>query len=166
MTKIKRSGLTINLDHMHPRLELDGEYQHGHKVLRAAEMGGAESAGAAYEEARRLLKEKKTTPAKLRKAWAAGAFMGIGDVAEPSEKRKATGADAPAEPKKQRRSRGESGAVMAKLKEMLERKQGCTRPEILEATGWPSVSVQQQAKALGLKLTVDKEQQPFRYYAK
>jgi hypothetical protein len=40
---------------------------------------------------------------------------------------------------------------------LLRRPNGCTRPEVLAATGWPSVSMQQQAEALGVKLKQDKK---------
>jgi|GEM_PF-2972807 len=49
---------------------------------------------------------------------------------------------------------------------LLKRKNGCTRKDILSATGWPSVSVGQQATAAGLKLQKVKEGAIIRYYAK
>lgn len=39
---------------------------------------------------------------------------------------------------------------------LLTRADGCTGAEILAATGWPTVSVPQQAKAAGLKLSKEK----------
>jgi hypothetical protein len=48
---------------------------------------------------------------------------------------------------------------------LLVRKEGTTREEILAATGWKAVSVQQVAKGAGLALRVDKGRKPFRYYA-
>ena len=50
--------------------------------------------------------------------------------------------------------RGEKTLEIARL---LQRKNGVTRAEILEYTGWPSVSVQAMAKAAGLKLSKSKE---------
>ena len=48
---------------------------------------------------------------------------------------------------------------------LLQRKNGTTTAEILEATGWPAVSVPAMAKAAGLKLQKEKEQgKPTRYY--
>jgi len=48
---------------------------------------------------------------------------------------------------------------------LLARPEGCTGREILDATGWPSVSVPAQAKASGLKLRTEKVAGgPTRYY--
>jgi hypothetical protein len=48
---------------------------------------------------------------------------------------------------------------------LLTRAKGCTGAEILEATGWPTVSVPAQAKAAGLKLRKEKAKgEPTRYY--
>jgi hypothetical protein len=160
------SGLIINLSHMHPRLELDGEYDEatGCKVLRHAWIKDCAEWGQRYAETRRALLDGTTTLSKVRKAWWAGDQATASRYAVEPAQDQVRQADAPA--KRTKRNRSESGAMMAKLKEMLQRKAGCTRPEILEATGWTAVSVQQQAKALGLKLTVDQDQQPYRYYGK
>jgi hypothetical protein len=49
--------------------------------------------------------------------------------------------------------------------DLLRRKDGCTTADILKATGWPSVSVPQQAKAVGLKLRKEKKPgEVTRYY--
>lgn len=67
-------------------------------------------------------------------------------------------------PKKASGARGEK---TLKVLAMLQRKSGCTRKEILDATGWPTVSVQSMAKAGKLKLEVEKEKgKPMRYYGK
>lgn len=48
---------------------------------------------------------------------------------------------------------------------LLKRAGGCTRADILKATGWPAVSVQQMAKTCGLKLRKEKEPgKPIVYY--
>ena len=44
------------------------------------------------------------------------------------------------------------GTVLARIGAMLRRPEGCTRADLLEMTGWPSISVQQQAEALKLDL--------------
>jgi Protein of unknown function (DUF3489) len=50
---------------------------------------------------------------------------------------------------------------------LLTREGGCTGADILKATGWPSVSVPQQAKAAGLTLHKSKKPgEPTRYTAK
>ena len=46
---------------------------------------------------------------------------------------------------------------------MLRRANGCTREEVLRETGWSAVSFQQQAKAAGIKLKIDKSVRLFRY---
>ena len=38
------------------------------------------------------------------------------------------------------------------IKGLLTRKNGCTRADVKAATGWPSVSMAQQAAAAGLRL--------------
>jgi hypothetical protein len=43
---------------------------------------------------------------------------------------------------------------------MLRRANGCTREEVLRETGWSAVSFQQQAKAAGIKLKIDKSVRP------
>ncbi len=62
------------------------------------------------------------------------------------------------------KKKGESKTDM--IGSMLKRKNGCTTKEVLAATGWPAVSMPQQAKAAGLKLKkVKAEGQPTRYFA-
>lgn len=61
---------------------------------------------------------------------------------------------------------GSKGSKVALIGTLLARKQGCTRADVLQATGWPAVSMQQQAKALGVKLKVQKlPGEVSRYYA-
>jgi hypothetical protein len=50
------------------------------------------------------------------------------------------------------------GSKLAKIATMLKRPTGCTAAEVMKACDWPSVSMPQQAKALGVKLK--KEKQP------
>ena len=49
------------------------------------------------------------------------------------------------------------GAMTALIGKLLQRPNGVTRREILDATGWPTVSVQTYAKANGIKLRKYKE---------
>jgi hypothetical protein len=51
----------------------------------------------------------------------------------------------------------------ARIAVMLRRANGCTREEVLKETGWMAVSMQQQARAAGIKLKINKEQRPYRY---
>ena len=53
---------------------------------------------------------------------------------------------------------------VAKIAKMLQNG-GCTREQVLKATGWKAVSMQQIAKSLGIKLKVDESKRPFRYSA-
>jgi hypothetical protein len=57
-------------------------------------------------------------------------------------------------------SRG--GTVLARIGAMLRRPEGCTRGDLLELTGWDSISVQQQAEQLKLGLV----QRSGRYYGR
>lgn len=50
--------------------------------------------------------------------------------------------------------------------ELLQRPEGCTTKDILAATGWPSVSVPAQAKAVGLVLSKEKRDGVTRYFGK
>lgn len=56
------------------------------------------------------------------------------------------------------------GSKTAQIAEMLTRAKGCTTAEVLAATGWPSVSMPQQAKVAGLKLRKEKDGKISRYY--
>jgi hypothetical protein len=59
-----------------------------------------------------------------------------------------------------------SGTKLEMIVALLKRKQGCTTKDVLDATGWPAVSMPQQAKAAGLKLRKEKAKgEPTRYYA-
>ena len=58
-----------------------------------------------------------------------------------------------------------AGTKTEEVARMLQRKTGATRADLLEATGWPAISVQTLAKACRLKLTLEKEKgQPTRYF--
>lgn len=48
------------------------------------------------------------------------------------------------------------GSKLAKIAALLRRKEGCTTAEVLKATGWPAVSMPQQAKSLGLALKTER----------
>jgi len=55
---------------------------------------------------------------------------------------------------------------VTKIAAMLRRKNGVTREEVLKATGWTAVSMQQQARAAGLKLRVESPKgKPYIYRA-
>ena len=51
----------------------------------------------------------------------------------------------------------------AKVVEMMKKNCGVTRAQVLKATGWKAVSMQQLAKSAGVKLKVDESERPFRY---
>lgn len=56
------------------------------------------------------------------------------------------------------------GTKLAKIEKMLGRPDGCTADEVMRACGWPSVSMPQQAKALGVRLKKEKRPgEPTRY---
>lgn len=67
-----------------------------------------------------------------------------------------------ASPKVPRQPRGESKADL--IGKLLMRPEGCTTKDILEATGWPSVSVPAQAKMVGLTLRKEKVGKETRYW--
>lgn len=49
---------------------------------------------------------------------------------------------------------------------MMRRPGGVTREEVLTAIGWTAISMQQQAAAAGVELTIDKSRKPYRYMVK
>lgn len=49
-----------------------------------------------------------------------------------------------------------AGSKLEIIVKLLTREGGCTTKDILKATGWPAVSVPQQARAAGLKLRKEK----------
>ena len=58
------------------------------------------------------------------------------------------------------------GSKLETVVGLLTRKGGCTAKDVLAATGWPTVSLPQQAKAAGLTLRKEKpEDGPTRYFA-
>jgi hypothetical protein len=57
------------------------------------------------------------------------------------------------------------GSKTALAGAMLTRQGGCTRQEILAATGWPTVSVQQVARSCGIALRQQREGREVRYFA-
>ncbi len=54
----------------------------------------------------------------------------------------------------------ESVSKVETIGQLLRRKEGCTTAEVLKATGWPAVSMPQQARALGVKLKTEKVDGP------
>lgn len=57
------------------------------------------------------------------------------------------------------------GSKLEKIVKLLKRKEGCTAADALAATGWPSLSFNQQAAAAGIKLRKVKEGRITRYFA-
>lgn len=58
------------------------------------------------------------------------------------------------------------GTKLALVVDLLKRPEGCTTKDVLNATGWPAVSMPQQAKAAGIKLKKEKKEGDVtRYYA-
>lgn len=48
------------------------------------------------------------------------------------------------------------GSKLEQVVKLLQRASGCTSKDVLKATGWPSVSMPQQAKAAGITLETEK----------
>lgn len=57
------------------------------------------------------------------------------------------------------------GTKLEKIVGLLKRPEGCTTKDVLRATGWPAVSLPQQAKAAGIKLKKEKDGKFTRYRA-
>ncbi len=57
-----------------------------------------------------------------------------------------------------------SGSKAQMIADLLLRKEGCTTKDVLAATGWPAVSMPQQAKVAGLQLRKEKVEGVMRYW--
>lgn len=80
--------------------------------------------------------------------------------------RKGSTKSAARRPVKSTTTRAASGKTKTQLiADMLRRPGGCTTAEVLKATGWPSVSMPQQAKLVGIKLIKKKDGKVTRYSA-
>lgn len=78
-------------------------------------------------------------------------------MATKSRKSKAKRTAAKGSPRKQSKT--------AKVILLMKRPNGCTREEVLKATGWRAVSMQQLAASAGVKLKIDDKERPYRYRA-
>ncbi len=65
---------------------------------------------------------------------------------------------------RERKPRAEGPNKRQIAADLLKRPEGCTAKEILEATGWPAVSVPAIAKASGLTLRQEKDGRSSRYF--
>jgi hypothetical protein len=110
---------------------------------------------------------RKAKPAKAKAAPKAPKAPQKAKGAPKAPKAKVTKAKAEkrtSEPRKA--AAGGAKNKVALIGELLRRKQGCTREDVLAATGWPSVSMPQQARALGVELRkVKNEGEVTRYFA-
>lgn len=57
-----------------------------------------------------------------------------------------------------------AGSKTEVVANLLKRPEGCTTKDVLTATGWPTVSMPQQAKAAGLTLRKEKDGKVSRYF--
>lgn len=72
--------------------------------------------------------------------------------------------DAKAKASKGKRAGDKGQTKTALVGQLLLRKEGCTTADILAATGWPTVSVPAQAKAVGIGLRKEKDGKVTRYF--
>lgn len=100
-------------------------------------------------------KKPAAPKAKKRSVSEAAANLKAGKKAAAAAKKAATPKDGDATPR--------AGSKLAIVAELLTRSGGCTTKEVLEATGWPTVSMPQQAKAAGLVLSKTKDGKVSRY---
>ncbi len=112
------------------------------------------------------VKVKSTKAKSAKKSTAKAKTAKPAKAAKPTEKAAKAAKAKPTTKAKSGNGAGpRKGSLTAKVAEMLQAKKGCTRADILGATGWPSVSVQQLAANAGLKLRKVKEGRIFRYHA-
>jgi len=86
----------------------------------------------------------------------------FGEAAKPAKVAKEPATGGPDKPAKPPKPAG-SGSRTAQIVALMQRPGGVTREEVLAATGWTAVSMQQQAKQGGVTLKVDKSVRPYRY---
>ena len=77
----------------------------------------------------------------------------------------ATNKSTPTKTKQAKKNTPRGDNKTQKVIAMLKRASGCTREQVLKATSWKAVSMQQMAAAGGLKLKTDKSERPFVYRA-
>ena len=143
----------------------------------AEDVGHSDVAPAAAPKAKRTLtpeqREAKRTKDRDRRATkkAAAPQQTESEMSTTKKARKAKKEPKTAKPKAEKKAKapkaakakatnghaGPRGEKTLEIARLLQRKNGVTRAEILEYTGWPSVSVQAMAKAAGLKLSKSKE---------
>lgn len=134
--------------------------------IEAEEKKRAEAKKAAsLTKLKALAAEKKAEKAEQtamkeagKKAVAAIAPQKPASASKPSKATKAT-------PEEKPTSEAKKGSKTALIGELLQRKEGCTAADVLKATGWPAVSMPQQAKALGIGLRKKKDGKVTRYWA-
>lgn len=128
--------------------------------LKATEKKAAEEKKAArLAELKAANVERKAIRDEAKKAKAANAPQKPADKPKPAPTPKTAKAAKPA-------SEARKGSKTALIGELLGRKNGCTSAEVLAATGWPAVSMPQQAKAVGVKLRKEKKPgEVTRYFA-
>lgn len=142
----------------------DAEQNQEAGVTEPVAATSAETSEAKQErvQARKHMRTETTEKTTRRAPPPAATKKGKGKAAAASARRKekAAAKAAPAA-----NTKGNGKTMTAMVGDMLQRRGGATRVQILQATGWPSVSVQDVAKACGLKLTKSKER-PFTYFGK
>lgn len=57
------------------------------------------------------------------------------------------------------------GSKLEVIVGLLKKPEGCTAADVLKATGWPAVSMPQQARSAGIALRTEKEGRATRYWA-
>lgn len=133
---------------------------------KGAAPSGSKAAGLrAQREARAAGTPPVNAPAATAKAAKAKADKVPGAKAATAAKvAKKAAAKPPRAPVQAAGSATRQGGKMEIIGRLLARKKGCTADEVKEACGWPSVSMPQQAKALGVTLYKHKDSgKPTRY---
>lgn len=121
--------------------------------------GANDTAPPTPETKEKTVKTTKTKPA-AKKATAKKTAK-----AKPAKKAKAAAKKTASKPKGKKADGARDGSKLALIAGLLQRKEGCTNAEALKVTGWPTLSMPQQAKAAGLKLRKEKEKgEPTRYF--
>jgi len=106
--------------------------------------------------------EEAVRQKSLKRKAARGKAVDATSAAPVSDSPKAAKRASKAEKKTAGPPKGQSKTAL--VGELLSRKEGCTTADILALTGWPSVSVPAQAKAVGLTLRKEKQDGVTRYW--
>jgi hypothetical protein len=167
----KRKGIPVYLQ-THNRRTLTPAQLEQVKLIQAKARADEKAKKAMRIEAAKKLgispTEMRKTGASLKSESASKKKSGKKPAAKKASAKKPTAAAKPAK-SSSAKSDGPKvlrpGSKSALIADMLRRKEGCTTEDVLKATGWPAVSMPQQARVAGIALVKKKIDKVTHYFA-